>query len=83
MYTVYVLYSAKFDKIYIGYSSDVSQRLKSHNHSKNSGWSKRYQPWTIIHQEEFETKGEAIIREKELKSSRGRHFIRHIILGKV
>ena len=31
MYTVYVLYSSLYDKIYIGYTSDLNARLLSHN----------------------------------------------------
>ena len=31
MFTVYVLYSTLFDKIYIGYTSDLEARLISHN----------------------------------------------------
>ncbi len=80
MYTVYVLYSEKHDKIYIGYSSDVEERLESHNHPNNKGWTKRYQPWEIVYTEEFADKKSAMRRERELKSSRGRAFIREVIL---
>ena len=76
MFSAYVLYSLKFDKIYIGYSSDVERRLYAHNHAKNKGWTKRYQPWILLYQEEFEVKTEAMKREKELKSAKGRAFIR-------
>jgi len=31
MLTTYLLYSPDYDKIYIGYTSDVEQRLLSHN----------------------------------------------------
>lgn len=81
MYFVYVLYSSKYQKIYIGYSSDPEKRLLSHNDERNTGWSKRYQPWGIIHLEEFNTKSDALKREKQLKSSRGRAFIRSILPG--
>ena len=76
MFTVYVLHSQKFDKIYIGFSSDIEKRLYAHNHPDNKGWTKSFQPWKIIYTEEFENKEEAMIREKQLKSSRGREFIR-------
>jgi len=33
MFTVYVLYSDDYDKIYIGYTSNLEQRLLSHNKS--------------------------------------------------
>ena len=76
MFTVYVLHSHKFDKIYIGYTSDIEKRLFAHNHPNNKGWTKSFQPWEIIYSEEFETKEEAMDREKQLKSYRGREFIR-------
>ena len=31
MFTVYVLYSEKYDKLYIGDTSDLKKRLLSHN----------------------------------------------------
>ncbi|WP_084163759.1 GIY-YIG nuclease family protein [Olivibacter sitiensis] len=30
-FTVYVLYSEKHDKIYIGFTSNLPERLRSHN----------------------------------------------------
>jgi len=43
------------------------------------GGLKGIKPWQIIHIEGFETKSEALKREKELKSSRGRAFIRTLL----
>ena len=80
MFTVYVLHSQLFDKIYIGYSSDIDKRLFAHNHVSNKGWTKSFQPWKIIYTEEFDKKRDAMIREKQLKSSKGREFIRRNIL---
>ncbi|HHT22362.1 MAG TPA: GIY-YIG nuclease family protein [Bacteroidales bacterium] len=80
MFTVYVLYSKSFDKIYIGYTSNMEARLIAHNHPKNKGWTKRYMPWELIYKETFETKAEAMKREKEMKSFRFRQFIRNEIL---
>lgn len=79
MYTVYVLYSIKFDKIYIGYTSDLEARIKSHNELATKGWSVRYRPWEVVYTEEYELKSEAMRRERELKSHRGRDFIRIMI----
>ncbi len=76
MYTVYVLYSEKYDKHYTGFSSDFDQRMISHNILGKKGWTKRYRPWKVIHTEEFQTKSEAMKREKWLKSGAGRDFIK-------
>ena len=80
MYIVYVLHSEKFNKIYIGYTSNLEERLLSHNKLGKKGWTVKYRPWELIHKEEFSSKAEAMKREKELKSSRGRNFIRTEIL---
>ncbi|WP_084328472.1 GIY-YIG nuclease family protein [Indibacter alkaliphilus] len=34
MFTVYALYSPAFDKIYVGFTSNLEQRLLSHNVNK-------------------------------------------------
>jgi len=75
MFTVYALYSSSHNKIYIGFSSDVARRLISHNHPNNKGWTAKFKPWVIIFSENFDSKSDAMIREKELKSYQGRQFI--------
>ena len=82
MFTVYVLHSPTFNQIYIGYTSDLDNRFLSHNKLATKGHTIKYRPWTIAYTEEFPTKSEALIREKQLKSSNGRQFIRNIIAGK-
>ena len=82
MFFVYSLYSKSFDKIYIGFSTDVQKRLAAHNDERNTGWTSKYRPWEIIYTEEFENKTEALKREKQLKTSRGRSFIRGLVTNK-
>ena len=79
MFTVYVLYSKGFDKIYIGYTSNLELRLMAHNMPNNKGWTKNLQPWEVIYTEEFSDKASAMKRELQLKSQKGREFIRGII----
>ena len=40
IYTVYGLYSAKFDKIYIGYTNNLIQRFQLHNQLGVKDWTK-------------------------------------------
>ena len=75
MYIVYILYSVRFNKIYIGYTSDLESRFKSHNELGIKGWTIRFRPWEILHTENFESKLDAMKREKQLKSAAGRDFI--------
>ncbi len=73
---VYILYSASHNKIYIGFTSDLQARIKSHNELATKGWTIRFRPWKIVHVETFKNKLEAMKREKELKSAKGREFIK-------
>ena len=79
IFSVYILFSSSHNKIYIGYTSYLEKRLLSHNHLAPKGYTVRYRPWVLIHSEIFNTKVEAMKREKELKSGRGRKFIWELI----
>ena len=82
MFTVYVLYSQKFDQIYIGSTSDLSNRFLSHNELATKGHTIKFRPWVIAYIEEFETKQEALKRETQLKTANGRAFIWSVISQK-
>ena len=75
MFFVYVLYSPKFDQIYIGMTNNLERRLQEHNAGHNKS-TKAYLPWKKIHTESFPTRIEARKREKYLKTQRGRELIR-------
>ncbi len=79
MFTVYVLYSQKFDQIYIGFTSDLVNRFLSHNELATKGHTIKYRPWVVAHTEEYQTKTDAIKRENYLKSTQGRKFAWNII----
>jgi len=79
MYQTYVLYSEKFDRIYIGQTSNIELRLERHNKGLVRS-TKHYIPWQLIHIEEYETRAETMKREKELKSHKGRDFIRNMLV---
>ena len=80
MYTVYVLYSEKFDRLYIGFTSDLQNRMLAHNHLAKKGFTLKFRPWKLIYSEEYLTQKEAMAREKQLKSGQGRKWIRENFL---
>ena len=80
MFVIYVLYSTSFNEIYIGCTSDLIDRFHSHNSLATKGYTMRYRPWEVIHIEFFESKSEAMKREKQLKSFQGRLFIKNTYL---
>ena len=83
MYTVYVLFSERFNKIYIGYTSDLENRIISHNELGKKGWTLKFRPWVLVYSEEFSTKAEALLKEKQLKSGKGREWIWSEIIAKL
>ena len=81
MFYAYILKN-RFDKIYIGYTSKLEQRLLAHNELGKRGWTVAFRPWELILKENFNTKKLAMKREIELKSHQGRIFIRKLIQKK-
>jgi putative endonuclease len=61
----------------------LEQRLLSHNELGKKGWTINYRPWTLIYTESFETKQQALLREKQLKSGKGREWIKNELIKKL
>ena len=83
MFTVYAIYSKSSEKIYIGQTIDIADRIKQHNSKSDDHVGKftaqNKGPWVAIYKEEFTTRSEALKRERQLKSFRGREFVRSLI----
>ena len=75
IFTVYILYSNTAKKHYTGFTTNLEQRLISHN-ELGKGWTSKYRPWQLIFSKEFVTKKEAMEYEKWLKAGVGRDFIK-------
>ena len=79
MFVIYILYSQTHKKDYVGYSSDLIDRFHSHNFLANKGYTLKYRPWIVVHVEFFDSKIEAIKREKYYKSGRGLYKKKELI----
>jgi len=74
MYYVYCIKSTKFtDKVYVGYTTNVEQRLATHN-SGGSIYTVKDRPWKLFLTMCFVDKNKALKFEKYLKSQSGRAF---------
>ena len=74
MFYVYILRSVNHhNQTYIGYSSDLKQRLQYHNSGKCKHTSK-FIPWNIEFYCAFKVKSKALNFEKYLKSHSGKAF---------
>ena len=52
---------------YTGISNNVEERLKQHNSGKASKYTRSRRPVALIYTEEFESKGQALRREIQVK----------------
>ncbi|MBK7310651.1 MAG: GIY-YIG nuclease family protein [Bacteroidia bacterium] len=67
MFFVYILFSKKFDKYYVGQTNDFTNRLKRHNDGYD-GFTKPYRPWIKALVLEKPTRAEAMDLERKLKN---------------
>ena len=70
-YTVYIIKSEKTNRRYIGYTGNISKRLKEHNEGINQS-TRNKEHWILIYTEKgFKSREKALKREKELKKMKG------------
>lgn len=79
MYKVYVLKSQASGYRYVGQTSNLSKRVKDHN-SGESKYTKNRGPWELVYNESYQSRSEAVNREKYLKTGKGREFLDRILV---
>lgn len=77
-YYVYVLQSLKRDWIYVGSTSDLRARFKSHNDGENLS-TKAYKPFRLIFYEAYLSKKDALGREEYFKTTKGKTTLRTML----
>ncbi|RIJ47444.1 GIY-YIG nuclease family protein [Maribellus luteus] len=75
-YFAYVLYSQKYNRLYKGHCQDIQIRVNQHNTGQTQS-TKPFIPWSLVYFEKFDTREEAIKREKYFKTASGRRFLKH------
>ncbi len=81
MFYVYVLRSQTTGRLYTGSTWDLHRRLNEHAQGLSFS-TRRGGPWELVHQEQFPTRGEAMSRERYLKTGKGREELQ-VLLQKV
>ena len=77
-YFVYILYSTTKDKFYIGYTSDLNERIIRHNQN-SKGFTGSTNDWELKYYETLDNKNDAINREKQIKSWKSKIKIKELI----
>jgi len=67
---VYILKSTRDNKLYIGQTNNLEDRLARHNSGKVTA-TKNRRPLFVVHKEAYPSRTEAMQREKYLKSLKG------------
>jgi putative endonuclease len=78
MYDVYILYSQKDKKLYVGQTTNLKKRIAEHTDGKVKSTRNR-RPLVLIYKESFSTRYDAMRREKFLKSLYGARFKQRIL----
>lgn len=74
-YCVYVLRSKKDGNFYIGFSTNLKQRLTDHFHGNSKATASR-RPFDLLFCEYFDSKKDALRREKYFKTSTGKRALK-------
>jgi len=80
MYFVYILYSEKCNRYYIGYSANVLIRLERHNAGMVTA-TRNCRPYLIKATKDFATEQEARAEEIRLKKQKSRKYLEWLISG--
>jgi putative endonuclease len=65
-YYVYIIL-CKGNHFYTGYTKDLNTRLWLHMNGKGARYTKMYKPKKVVYVEQFESRKEAMRREKSIK----------------
>ena len=77
-YYFYIIYSELLDKYYLGYSSNLKDRINKHN-TNHKGFTGRAKDWTLVYSEKYNSKEEAYARERQVKAWKSRKLIEKLI----
>ena len=80
MHYLYILFSEKLNRFYVGETSNVEKRLIMHNqHVYKNSFTKSASDWVIHLSKKYNNKNDALYIEKFIKRMKSRKFIEKII----
>src|SRR5689334_11931666 len=82
MFWAYILQNPK-GQFYIGYTNNLENRVYSHNRTDRiSGkFTRKNGPWHLVWNEEYQTRAQAVARERQIKSMKSAKWIREYLLN--
>jgi len=82
MVHVYILQSKTTHRYYVGSTKDVEKRLKEHNAGRSSS-TRSGVPWELAWVETYNTRGEAMLREKQIKSRGAARYLKSVTVAQL
>ena len=69
------------NSVYIGQTEDLQNRWKQHLSGKGAEWTKKYKPIRLFYCEKLDSLKDALLRERALKKTTGRRFLKNVLSG--
>ncbi|MEI9958790.1 MAG: GIY-YIG nuclease family protein [Ferruginibacter sp.] len=75
---VYILQSMKDFSFYVGQCNDLDWRVSKHNEGM-SRYTATKRPWRLVYFEMYNSRSEALKREKQIKNMKSKIYIQNLI----
>jgi putative endonuclease len=75
---VYILRSQTTGRFYVGQTENLTKRVFEHNNNRTPSIKNRG-PWELVHSEGFESRAEAMRRERQIKKMKSRQWIERVV----
>ncbi len=75
---VYILQSQTSLRYYVGQTQDIDGRVAYHNANYSKSLKHRG-PWRLVYIEKYETRAEAVRRERQIKPWKDRKMIQNLV----
>ena len=75
---VYIIFSEKLNRYYVGHTDNIVIRLTQHNDGLSS-YTAKAKDWKLAYSEIFITREEAHKREREIKAKKSRKYIEYLL----
>jgi putative endonuclease len=79
IFYVYILFSEKCHKYYVGHTHALDIRVTEHNSGKGGEFSSACKPWKLMYSEKLNSRSAAMKREREIKRKKSRSYIEWLI----
>jgi putative endonuclease len=79
MNVVYILFSAKLNRFYIGFTSDFDVRMEFHKNAESHKFTANAQDWELFLKIECENKTQGLAIEKHIKKMKSKTYVENLI----